>query len=219
MKIVLVLVIVGLSIWIAYEKFFKTGKSVGLECNSPVMKCACFFRGDRCPDTYELKSAESKMCPPDGSNCNSEENYRTFLKAERDKGDDGRFGTCCQAPSSKVSPSRFKGYEAAPAGPSVQPITAPGASAATDAHGVETLQARGITVDCTDIDDCNDYNTDFVCYHDPCGIGRCVSYFSGCDKNRFSSCNDCPSSCTMSDYCTGSDFDALRSKNPCQCSS
>lgn len=91
------------------------------------------------------------------------------------------------------------------------------APTAADAYGVPTLASRGVTVDCTRIDECSDYTTDLICYHDPCGIGRCVSWFSGCDKNRFLRCDSCPGSCSMSDYCSGSDFSALRAKNPCGC--
>lgn len=71
----------------------------------------------------------------------------------------------------------------------------------------------------SDKDDCTDYNKikdaalrEKVCIENPCGktAGKCVPYYTA---GQFTRCDDCPSSCQMSDYVN----DELRARNPCDC--
>jgi hypothetical protein len=222
MAIIILLAILIVAV-VIIMKYRDTAGNVGIGCNSENFGyCGCFFKTHTCPSEYAGKDLNSKLCPPDTVDCTDQTYGARMDEANKNAKALGReeqkkaYGTCCLGPL-PVSKTRLIGYEGATAA-EPQAVTAPGGASGTDSYGVPTLASQGVTVDCTRIDECEDYNTDLICYHDPCGVGRCVSFFSDCNnKNSFSECDDCPSSCTMSRYCQGADFTALRQKNPCRC--
>lgn len=101
---IILLFVVGF--FIIYKKIGGTAGAAMPLCNTPIQKCACFFRGDKCPDFYSSMTRDSMMCPPDNWGCD-DNTYSDLLKRAKDQ---DVKGTCCQGPTGTISPVRLKSY-------------------------------------------------------------------------------------------------------------